>query len=82
MIVVIPVAVTLCSSFERSRVTSPPVYALVSIPAAAIATVVSEPTDVTVAPVKLSETCDVPLEVPPSLVSTPETTPSKLLPSP
>ena len=49
--------------------------AAVLIPAAAIAIVVSEPAEVTVAPVKLSETCDVPLEVPPSLVSTPETTP-------
>ena len=63
MIVVIPVAVTLCSSFERSRVTSPPVYALVAIPAE-IATVVSEPDDETVAPVKLREVCSVPLGVP------------------
>ena len=47
-----------------------------------IATVVSEPAAVTVAPVKLSETCDVPLETPPSFVSTPETTPVKFDPSP
>ena len=47
-----------------------------------IAIVVSEPDDVTVAPVKLSEVCSDPLGVPSSLVATPETTPSKLLPSP
>ena len=57
------------------------VDAAVVIPAE-IAIVVSEPDELTVAPVKLSEVCSVPLEVPPSLVSTPETTPSRLLPSP
>ena len=52
------------------------------IPAAAIAIVVSLPAEVTVAPVKLSEVCPVPLEVPPSLVATPEITPVKLAPDP
>ena len=56
--------------------------AAVLIPAAAIAIVVSEPDELTVAPVKLSEVWSDPLGVPSSLVATPETTPSKLLPSP
>ena len=44
--------------------------AVVLIPAAAIVTVVSAPAAATVAPTKLSAVCDVPLEVPPSFVST------------
>ena len=40
------------------------------------------PDEVTVAPTKSNEVCEVPLEVPPSLVSTPEITPVKLAPFP
>ena len=66
MSVVIPVAVTLCSFFERFSETTPPLYALVLIPVVLIVTVEPAPDAVTVAPEKLMEVKLVPFEDPAS----------------